>query len=107
QNDFGATLGGPIYVPKLYKGRNRSFFFISYEGFRNRIGGNSIIKTIPTPEMYEGDFSKWVDQSNRELGVYGPATTRPNPSGNGFIRDPFQNTFIPASRFSSISRKLM
>src|SRR5205085_9040632 len=34
QNDFGATLGGPIYVPKLYNGRNRTFFFISYEGLR-------------------------------------------------------------------------
>ncbi len=61
QNDFGATLGGPVYLPKIYHGQNRTFFFLSYEGFRNRVGANGLIKTVPTPEMYNGDFSNWVD----------------------------------------------
>jgi outer membrane receptor protein involved in Fe transport len=107
QNDFGATLGGPVSLPKLYNGKNRTFFFISYEGFRNRVGGNAIIKSIPTPEMYEGDFSKWVDQSNRLLQIYDPATTRQNPGGTGFIRDPFANNLVPKARFSGISQKLI
>jgi hypothetical protein len=107
QNDFGATMGGPIYLPKLYNGKNRTFFFISYEGFRNRVGSNAVIRTVPTPEMYDGDFSKWVDQSGRVLPVYDPATTRPNPNGTGLIREPFANNQIPAARFSSISRKLI
>ena len=107
QNDFGATLGGPITIPKLYNGKNRTFFFISYEGFRNRVGGNAIIKSVPTPEMYDGDFSKWVDQANRLLQIYDPSTTRQNSSGTGLIRDPFVNNQVPKSRFSNISQKLI
>jgi hypothetical protein len=104
QNDFGFTAGGPIWLPKLYDGRNKSFFFVSYEGFRNRVGANDIILTVPTPEMYEGDFSKWVDQSNRLIPIYDPATTQPNPSGSGFVRTPFEGNQVPASRFSALSR---
>ena len=52
QNDYGFTAGGPVYLPKLYDGRNKSFFFISYEGFRNRVGANASIFSVPTPEMF-------------------------------------------------------
>jgi hypothetical protein len=107
QNDFGASLGGPVRLPKLYDGRNRTFFFIAFEGFRNRVGANDAIRSVPTPEMYEGDFSKWVDSSGRLLQIYDPSTTRANPSGAGFIRDPFPNNIIPQSRFSDFSKKVM
>lgn len=107
QHDFGATLGGPMSIPKLYNGRNRTFFFIAYEGFRNRVGANDTIRTVPTPEMYEGDFSRWVDARNNLLQIYDPATTRPNPAGSGFIRTPFANNRIPQSRFSEFSKKLI
>ncbi|MFN3326413.1 MAG: TonB-dependent receptor [Bryobacteraceae bacterium] len=107
QNDFGVTAGGPIFIPKLYDGRNKTFFFFSYEGFRNRVGANDTIRTVPTPEMYNGDFRNWVDQSNRLLTIYDPATTRPNPSGSGMIRDPFPNNMIPQNRFSTFSRAIM
>ena len=43
QNDFGATASGPVYIPKVYDGRNKSLFFVSYEGFRNRVGANDTI----------------------------------------------------------------
>src|SRR5262245_10673283 len=82
QNDFGASLGGPILLPgKIfgplsYDGRNRTFFFFSFEGFRNRVGGNDTILSVPTPEMYNGDFSKWVDASGKLIPIYDPATTR-------------------------------
>ena len=100
QNDFGFTASGPIFIPKLYNGRNKSFFFVSYEGFRNRVGANDVILSVPTPEMYRGDFSRWVDQSNRVIPVYDPSTTRVNPNGAGSIRDPFPNNQISPTRFS-------
>jgi hypothetical protein len=81
QNDFGGTFSGPVRVPKLYDGRNKTFFFVAYEGFRNRVGANDVILSVPTPEMYRGDFRNWVDQANRVIPVYEPSTTRPNPSG--------------------------
>jgi hypothetical protein len=107
QNDFGASVGGPVWVPKLYNGKNRTFFFFAFEGFRNRVGGNDQIFHVPTPEMYNGDFSKWVDSSGQLIPIYDPATTRPNPSGPGFIRDPFPNNIIPQNRFSAFSRQVM
>jgi Carboxypeptidase regulatory-like domain len=105
QNDFGATAGGPIRIPKLYNGRDKSFFFFSYEGFRNRVGANDNIFSVPTPEMYNGDFSKLVTQGNQPLVIYNPATTRANPSGSGFIRDPFPNNQIPGSQISPFAKQ--
>ncbi len=52
----------------------------AYEGFRNRVGANATILSVPTPEMYGGDFRNWVDQNNRLIPIYDPATTRANPT---------------------------
>ncbi|MBI4877622.1 MAG: TonB-dependent receptor [Acidobacteria bacterium] len=101
QNDFGFLASGPVWIPKLYDGRNKTFFAVSFEGFRNRVGANDAILSVPAPEMYGGDFSNWVDQNNRRIAVYDPGTTRANPSGSGSIRDAFPNNQIPANRFST------
>ena len=106
QNDFGFSAGGPVWIPKIYNGRNKTFFFVAYEGFRNRAGANATILTVPAPEMYKGDFSKWVDQNNRPVAIYDPATTRANPAGTGSIRDLFPNNQIPASRFAKTSSNI-
>ncbi|MBK5293660.1 MAG: TonB-dependent receptor, partial [Acidobacteriia bacterium] len=105
QNDFGATAGGPMIIPKLYNGRDKSFFFFSYEGFRNRVGSNDLIRTVPTPEMYDGDFTNLVSASNQRLVIYDPSTTRANPAGTGFIRDPFAGNRIPTARISPFAKK--
>ena len=105
QSDFGGSLGGPVVLGKLYNGRNRTFFFASYEGFYNQQGSNAAFRSVPTPEMWNGDFSNWVDSQGRRITIYDPATTRPNPSGAGFIRDPFPNNMIPAERFSAVARQ--
>jgi hypothetical protein len=107
QHDFGWSAGGPVYIPKLYDGRNKTFFFASMEWFRNRVGAASERFSVPTPEMYQGDFRNWVDQNGVQLPIYDPATTRPNPNGTGFIRDPFPNNIIPQNRFSAFSRALL
>jgi hypothetical protein len=107
QNDFGASVGGPVRIPKLYNGTNRTFFFASYEGFRNRLGSNGTILTVPTPEMYSGDFSKWVDSKGALLPIYDPTSTRANPNGAGSVRDAFAGNQIPISRFSAISQTVL
>ncbi len=104
QNDFGATAGGPLSIPKLYNGRNRTFFFFSYEGFRNRVGSNDAIFSVPTPEMYEGDFTNLVSPANQRLTIYDPNTTRANPDGAGFLRDAFPGNRIPAARISPFAK---
>jgi outer membrane receptor protein involved in Fe transport len=56
QNDFGASVGGPVRVPWLYNGRDKTFFFFNYEGFR-QVNGNKSLLSAPTQAMLGGDFS--------------------------------------------------
>lgn len=91
-NQFGGNVGGPVIIPKLYNGRNRTFWFFNYEGFRLRQGVTSFA-TVPTAAMRNGDFSQLPVQ------LYNPATTRPNPAVPGtYIRDPFPGNQIPMSQ---------
>ena len=91
QHEYGFTLGGPIR-------RNRMFFFVAYDGYRDRRQTESRLVSIPTAAQRNGDFSALP------VVIYDPATTRPNPNGTGFVRDPFPGNIIPANRISSISR---
>jgi hypothetical protein len=105
QHDFGFSAGGPVVIPKLYDGRNKSFWFGSMEWFRNRVGANSEQFSVPTPEMFRGDFSNWVDASGRRAVIYDPATTRVE---NGqTIRDPFPNNIIPENRISPFAKAVL
>jgi len=107
QHDFGGVFGGRVTIPKLYEGRDRTFFFASYEAYRNKTSAAPQTVTIPVAEMYNGDFSQWRNASGQLIPIYDPATTRPNPNGPGFIRDPFPNNQIPVERFSRISREVI
>ncbi len=107
QNDFGWSAGGPVYLPKIYNGRNRTFFFSSMEWFRNRVGASSSRSSVPTPEMYQGDFRNWVDANGSTLPIYDPATTRLGPDGKTYIRDPFANNMLPQSRFANFSSAVL
>jgi hypothetical protein len=106
QNDFGATIGGPVWIPKLYHGKNKTFFFFSYEGFRNRVGATNSTATVPTPEMYNGDFSKWVNASGAVIPIYDPTSQVLNPNGT-YTRTVFANNQIPSSLFNSTSLAAM
>jgi outer membrane receptor protein involved in Fe transport len=106
QNDYGVSFGGPVWIPKLYNGKNRTFFFISYEGFTDRIGTNGVFSSVPTPQMYQGDFSQWVNNKNQQLVIYDPATTQQGANGT-YTRMPFPNNTIPANRFSAVSKQYL
>lgn len=98
-NQFGGSFGGPVVIPKLYNGRNRTFFFVDYEGYR-RSSQQFVLANIPTLKMRAGDFSETAP-------IYDPLTTRANPNGSGFIRDQFPNNQIPASRWDPVSLKML
>ncbi len=102
QNDFGFTVGGPVYIPKVYHGKNKTFFFFSYEGFRNRNGATNATATVPTPEMYNGDFSKWVTASGAVIPIYNPTTQVQNANGT-YTRAVFPGNQIPVSSFNATS----
>jgi hypothetical protein len=106
QNDFGATVGGPVWIPKVFHGKDNTFFFFSYEGFRNRTGANGVNFTVPTPEMYNGDFSKWVTSSGALIPIYNPLTQVQNSDGT-YTRTPFPGNVIPKSLFSAAAVKAL
>ena len=94
QNQFGATVSGPVLLPKLYNGRNRTFFTFAYEGWRFSQAAQ-IKYTVPTDAELAGDFSN----SALTNPIFDPATTRPDPANPGqFIRDPFPGNIIPTDR---------
>lgn len=85
-NQWGATLGGPVWLPKVYDGHKRTFFFFNYEAFELR-EAQAATRTVPTALQRQGDFRGTLDAQGRQVMIYDPATTRPNPAGAGFIRD--------------------
>ena len=79
QNQYGFTLGGPVIIPKLYHGKNKTFFFASYEGFNYNSPGTTIV-TVPTAAQLTGDFTALVDSKGNQIPIYDPATTVYDPT---------------------------
>jgi Carboxypeptidase regulatory-like domain/TonB dependent receptor-like, beta-barrel len=84
QNQFGFTLGGPVLVPKVYNGRNKTFFFVDYEGVRRSTSASSSLKDIPPDAFRTGDFSSFkpriYDPRARVAGANGVVTSTPFPN---------------------------
>ena len=104
RNEWGGSVGGPVFIPKVYDGRNRSFFFFSYEGYKFR-SGSFANHRVPTAAMRNGDFSGLVDGAGTLMRIYDPLTT-----GADFSRQPFNfggtpNRIDPA-RISPLAKYL-
>lgn len=99
QNQFGVALGGPVFIPKLYNGRNRSFFFVGYEGLRQRNANSAAAintYTLPTVDQRAGRFSSLL--RDPLLGL--PCTAADQ-------RGCFPGNVIPAARINPVSRNIM
>jgi len=99
RNEYGGYLGGPVFIPKLYNGKNKTFWFFDYEGLKQRQNQFAITAT-PTAPMWNGDLSSITDTSGDKFTVYDPATTA-GPNG---ARSPFPNNVIPANRISQTAK---
>src|SRR5438552_6509295 len=95
QNDFGATAGGPVFIPKLYHGRDKTFFFFDYEGFRLRNGGTGT-QSLPNENFRKGDFSALLPT----VQLYDPTTHAAIP-GDILTNDPnFKASMVMAKVFA-------
>jgi len=92
QNQYGATVGGPVI-------KNKTFFFFAWQSSRLRNAAPQLA-TVPNEAEKSGDFSSLAS-------IFDPATTRHNPNGSGYIRDPFPGNVIPTSRFDPTAQKLL
>jgi hypothetical protein len=105
QNDYGATLGGPIRIPKIYNGHDKTFFFFSFEQFRQSAFTSNTYAIVPTAAQRDGNFSAALrptcntDPTGQQVclnEIFDPNT---NHVVNGIVeRTPFSNNTIPASR---------
>ena len=90
-NQYGGSVGGPVTIPKLYSGKNRTFFLLGYQGYKLRRPNQSFFR-VPTAANLNGDLSDWPRQ------IFNPLTTRQDPARPGtFLRDPFPGNRIPAT----------
>jgi hypothetical protein len=101
RNEFGASLGGPVLIPKLYDGRKRTFFFFAYEAYRN-LSATTTSTAMPTLAMRQGDFSGLVDSAGRRITLYDPWTT----DSRTWQRVPYANNRIPIERQSPLAKYL-
>ena len=99
RNEYGGTIGGPVRIPKVYNGKNRTFWFFSYEGFSNRAPA-SASGVVPTLEQRKGDFSQTRDSLGRLQVIYDPYST----NSTTWARTPFPGNVIPTDKQSPLSK---
>ncbi|HWB82591.1 MAG TPA: TonB-dependent receptor [Bryobacteraceae bacterium] len=110
-NQYGGTAGGPLWIPKLFNGKNRVFWFFGYEGLRDsdpatsplETGNPQYFSTLPTPAERQGDFSALLklNTANTNYTIYDPNTGV--ASGSQVARTPFPNNMIPSNRLNPIA----
>ena len=117
--DYGGTIGGPVWIPKFYNGKNKTFFFFNLEKYRDREALYNGITTVPNAEYLAGNLSNnLVVTGNRNLGtdfagrpiiqntIYDPATAVTDSSGRRVLQ-PFPNNIIPANRIDPVAAKII
>jgi len=85
RNEFGGTVGGPVWIPRIYNGKNRTFWFFNYEGLKLRSGTQNNYR-VPSMANRAGDFSDLVDAAGKLTVIYDPLSTGPGPD---YLRQPF------------------
>lgn len=101
-----ASVSGPVYIPKLYDGRNKTFFLFAYQRMLEKQSKQQQ-NTVPTLAELNGDFS-FPDENGIPIGqkIYDPRTTRQDSAGN-WVRDPFPDNIVPRSAWSKVATKLV
>ena len=112
QNQYGVYFGGPVALPHVYNGKDKTWFSFYWEGFRSALTSTTLASTL-TPAMMNGDFSAvlgpqvGVDGLGRPEytnEIYDPFTSRPDPAHPGqYLRDPFPGNIIPTNRLNPAS----
>jgi hypothetical protein len=115
RHDWGGSLGGPVYLPKIYNGKDRTFFYVAYERYHeSSAGGGSPSVTVPLNEFWSGNLSRLL--TNQVIGqdalgrniyagaIYNPATTR--IVDGQMVRDPFPGNIIPPQLISGPAKLL-
>ena len=103
-DEWGFTVGGPVRFPKVYNGKDRTFFFTAYEKYRNNTIPRSRIASVPSMKQRGGDFSQTLNGAGQLMPIYDPAAGR---TVNGqWVRNAFPGNIIPANRLDPVGSKI-
>ncbi len=97
RNEYGASVGGPVRLPHIYNGKDRTFFFFAWEAYSLR-NAATMNTSLPTQAMQQGDFSQLTDGQSRAITLYDPWSTA--AAGRNYARVPFADNVIPLTRRS-------
>jgi len=104
-HDMGFSFGGPVWIPKVYNGKNKTFFMYGFEGIRESRPRNNGVFQIPTNKMRTGDFSELL-AIGPQFQLYNPFTRRADTGGR-FRQDPFVGNIIPTSMINPVAKKFI
>ncbi|MBS1825599.1 MAG: carboxypeptidase regulatory-like domain-containing protein [Acidobacteria bacterium] len=125
QHNYGQSVGGPVLIPKVYNGKNRTFFFENFERTKVRDFQSTAFSTLPMPDFKQGNFARLFDSAftgNTRSGttagtdaagnpvrfgaIYDPLSMQAAANGTG-VRTPFAGNVIPRARFSPVAQKIL
>ena len=109
-NEYGAQLGGPVWIPKIYNGKDKTFFFFDIEWIKNNQNAAEQY-IVPTPAQTGAggngaDLSTVLDTSGNPITIYDPNTTVFDPVTGSYTRTPFAGDVIPANRLNPVAQKV-
>jgi len=102
KDNYGGTAGGPVYLPKLYNGKNRTFFFADFDRVVN-LSATSSTASVPTAQQLAGDFSDTRLNNGALVPIFDPYSTFVDSAGNT-LRNPIAGNLIPVSRQNKIAQ---
>src|SRR5581483_8913698 len=117
RQDWGFTIGGPVWLPRVYNGHDKTFFFFNWEQYREHVDINNQQETVPTAAYRLGDFTTAIPPGSAPIGtdplgrpiyageIYDPTTTRAAPDGR-IVRDQFANQIIPRQMWDPVAAKI-
>ncbi len=116
RNDYGFTVGGPVWIPKVYNGHDKTFFFFNWEQYREHVAINNQLETVPTAAYRAGNFATATPAGSAAIGkdplgnpifqgeIYDPLTNQ--TVGGQIVRTAFLNQTIPTARFDPVAVKI-
>jgi hypothetical protein len=102
-DQYGFTFGGPVYIPKVYHGKDKTFFFTAWEAYM-QIQPFASVASVPTQAQRNGDFSSTFNSAGKLITIYDPSTGQ--LVNGSWVRTPFAGNIIPSNRIDPIGAKI-
>ncbi|MCU1263166.1 MAG: Outer rane receptor for ferrienterochelin and colicin [Bryobacterales bacterium] len=104
-DEYGFTVGGPVWIPKVYNGKDKTFFFVAFENYNDSTIPRSQVSSVPTIAQRNGDFSQTFTSAGQLMPIYDPQTGH---TVNGqWVRNVFPGNIIPANRMDPVGAKIV